>query len=147
MENAAKEKEAMSLVVEFHEACGQSVATRPPLQVSQDLIRLRMRLIDEEVKEVRHELKKLLRPESAEETLSILRLLLKELADLRYVLEGTAVSLGLPINEAFMEVHRSNMTKLWPDGKARHFPGGKVKKGPDYEEADMVKLVPGFVDV
>jgi len=37
--------------------------------------------------------------------------LAKELADLRYVVDGTAVTYNIPIEMAFMEVHRSNMTK------------------------------------
>lgn len=37
--------------------------------------------------------------------------LLDGLADLQYVVSGTAVAFGMPLGKAFDEVHRSNMTK------------------------------------
>lgn len=37
--------------------------------------------------------------------------LLDALCDLAYVVEGTGVAYGLPMEAAFAEVHRSNMTK------------------------------------
>jgi predicted HAD superfamily Cof-like phosphohydrolase len=75
-----------------------------------------------------------------------LRRLLKELCDLRYVVEGAAASLGLPIEEAYREVHRSNMSKLGPGGKPIYDPGGKVMKGPNYSPADMERFVPPIID-
>lgn len=40
---------------------------------------------------------------------------LDAIADLQYVLLGTAVAFDLPLQEAFEEVHRSNMTKEKPN--------------------------------
>lgn len=37
--------------------------------------------------------------------------LTKELADLEYVVKGTAVTYGVPLRAAYIEVHRSNMSK------------------------------------
>jgi predicted HAD superfamily Cof-like phosphohydrolase len=106
-----------------------------------------MRLLREEFEEVMAELAKLARTDSPQATPSILRDLLKELSDLRYVTEGCAVSLGLPIDAAYAEVHRSNMSKLGPDGRPLYRDDGKVLKGPDYAPADMTKLVPDVIDV
>ncbi len=58
---------------------------------------------------------------------------LDALCDMRYVADGTALSLGLAdvFSEAFEEVHRSNMSKL-VDGKPLKSTAGRVVKGTDY---------------
>ncbi len=81
---------------------------------------LRLSLIEEEFKEVLEEMN----------TFNKIKLA-KELADLLYVVYGTAVSFGIPIDEVFDEVHRSNMSKL-VDGKPLKREDGKVLKGPNY---------------
>lgn len=58
--------------------------------------------------------------------------LAKELADLLYVVYGTAVEAGIPLDEVFAEVHRSNMTKSQSKDS-----GGKIMKGNDFEPADI----------
>jgi predicted HAD superfamily Cof-like phosphohydrolase len=63
--------------------------------------------------------------------------LTKELADLLYIVYGTAVTFGLPLEEVFTEVHRSNMSKLGADGKPLYRADGKVLKGPNYQEPDL----------
>ena len=63
--------------------------------------------------------------------------LAKELADLLYVVYGTAVTFDIDIDRAFAEVHKSNMSKLGVDGKPIYRDDGKVLKGPNYREADM----------
>lgn len=137
----------MTLVREFHEAFVQPAPSHPPLRVDPDVVRFRARLIREEYEEVKVELEALSAgcsdPLVVHETLSKL---LKELADLRYVLEGAAVTFGLPIDEAFAEVHRSNLSKLLPDGSVLRREDGKVLKGPNYTEADMSKLVPPIIE-
>lgn len=52
-------------------------------------------------------------------------------ADLLYVVFGLGVTLGLPSEALFAEVHRSNMTK---DVMNRHGKGGK---GPEFEPPDI----------
>lgn len=147
-------------VREFHEAFGLP-APQHPSQPDTELVRLRMRLIREEFEEVMEELtwfsRNMSDPDvraSAEwrqvawEVLNEKhRRLLKELSDLRYVVEGTAVAFGLDISGAYMEVHRSNMSKLGEDGKPVLREDGKVLKGPNYFEADMSKFVPDIIDV
>jgi predicted HAD superfamily Cof-like phosphohydrolase len=80
------------------------------------------------------------------------------IADLLYVVYGTAVQYGIEIAPVLTEVHRSNMTKLWTDeeiqialppavtiDRVSHGPrgwlvkrqDGKVIKSPSYEPADI----------
>jgi predicted HAD superfamily Cof-like phosphohydrolase len=140
----------MSIVREVHEATGQDAPQSPPLKHDPDMIRLRIRLIREETKEVVAELSALLydpAAKTAEGTIDIYRRLLKELADLRYVTEGTAVALGLPIDCAYAAVHASNMSKIPSDGLIRKDEGGKVLKPDSYRPADMTEFVPNIVDI
>ena len=67
--------------------------------------------------------------------------LLKELADILYVVYGYAATYGLPIDAAFKRVHESNMSKLGEDGKPIYREDGKVLKGPNYKPADLSDLV------
>jgi len=62
--------------------------------------------------------------------------LAKELADVLYVVYGTAIEAGIPLDAVFAEVHKSNMTKAVNKDK-----GGKVTKGPDYEPPDVVEVL------
>ena len=136
----------MSVTREFHEAFDLPRPDTIPVPPDEDLIRLRMRLIKEEYVEVRAELTKLLSPLSVDETLDTFRNLLKELSDLRYVVEGCAVAFGLDIEGAYLEVHRSNMSKLGEDGKPIYREDGKVLKGPGYTEADLTPFVPPVLE-
>lgn len=63
--------------------------------------------------------------------------LAKELADLLYVVYGTADELHIPLEEVFAKVHQSNMDKLWPDGKVHYNEYGKVIKPPTYSPPDL----------
>ena len=137
----------MTVVRKFHEAFGQPAPASPPLKPDRDLVMLRLRLIREEYQEGYDELATLALPQSVPETFETYRRLLKELADLRYVLEGAAVAFGLPIDEAFTVVHRSNMSKLGVDGKPIYREDGKALKGPCYAPPDMLGLVPSPITI
>lgn len=65
----------------------------------------------------------------------------KELADLVYVAYGTAISLGIDLDEALRRVHASNMSKLGPDGKPKLREDGKILKPDTYVEPDMTGVV------
>ena len=56
-----------------------------------------------------------------------------ELADVVYVAYGTALVHGIDLDAVLAEVHRSNMTKLGPDGRVARRADGKVLKGEHYE--------------
>lgn len=94
-------------VEEFHKAFGLVVNTSPTLD-SIATMTLREDLMDEELKEVKEALWK----GSLEE-------ITKEMADLLYVIFGTAVSLGLQekLVQVFNIIHESNMSKLDENGK------------------------------
>lgn len=62
--------------------------------------------------------------------------LLDALADLAYVVAGTAVAYGLPLAEAFAEVHRSNMTKT-----ASRSRDGHPDKGDGYSPPDLARVM------
>lgn len=130
----------MTLVREFHEAFGLTVADVPSVP-SDSEIRLRVRLIKEETAEVCDELIRLIahrrNHDSFVDVAQTLRNLLGELCDLRYVTEGTAVSFGLDIDRAYEAVHAANMAKVWPDGEVHRDSGGKVIKPPNHQSADL----------
>lgn len=131
----------MTIVREFHARFGLPAPLTPPLVPDPALVRLRARLIREEFYEVIKELEPMAHTSDPVVINQRMRALLKELADLRYVVEGAAVAFGLPIDEAFELVHASNMTKT---GKADA--GGKILKGPDYVAPDLTRLVPSIVE-
>lgn len=94
-----------------------------------DHVRLRIRLITEEAQEVRDALLTFLRDGRAGDRPN----LAKELADLVYVVYGTAAELGIDLDEAIKRVHESNMTKDFsqPSGHT------KAMKGEGYREPYM----------
>ncbi len=61
----------------------------------------------------------------------------KELADVLYVVYGTAVSLGIDMEPVFKEVHRSNMSKV--GGYKRE--DGKWVKPSTYSPASLDKIL------
>lgn len=96
-----------------------------PVRVS-----LRLKLIDEEFKEVIEAFQQKDRVQIA-----------KELTDLLYVVYGAGDVFGLDLDECFRLVHESNMSKLGEDGKPIYREDGKVLKGPNYKPADLTKVV------
>lgn len=58
------------------------------------------------------------------------------LADLLYVVYGTAVAYGIPIDEVFNEVHASNMTKRAVDHAA-----GQKGKGEGYKAPNITAVL------
>lgn len=117
-------------VREFH------VATDAAVNKAFDvgLLALRKALIAEEVKELFAEIDRAI--EELKTTGQVARPtrlnMMKEIADVQYVLSGTSVSFGLPASEVFARVHVSNMSKLGADGKPALRADGKVLKGPNY---------------
>ena len=114
-------------VAAFMEAMGQVFDASK----EEEIIKLRQRLIMEEAGEVYDELDRPVLNRVA---------LTKELADLLYVVYGTAEQLSLPLEPAFSRVHRSNMSKLDDNGKPIYREDGKVLKGPKYEKPNLDEL-------
>jgi predicted HAD superfamily Cof-like phosphohydrolase len=67
--------------------------------------------------------------------------LLKELADLKYVIDQLCCLLGWDIDEAQDLVHQNNLSKLGPDGKVIRREDGKVLKPEGYKKVDLSHLV------
>lgn len=131
------------LLREFHETYGAAI-DQP---FTEDLIDLRMNLISEESREVEEEIDKAF-PLGEQHlgyyeylpfnpSLIDKKALTKELADLMYVTIGFATTFGLPLEEVFYEVHKSNMSKLGPDGEVLRREDGKILKGINYKEPDL----------
>jgi len=69
---------------------------------------------------------------------------LDALTDILYVVHGTILKHGLQdyIDDAFIEVHKSNMSKKDPNGKEIKNPDtGKVTKGTHYIPPDLKKVL------
>lgn len=118
-----------NLVKDWHTKFGVPVAHTPKL-ISKTRQELRLTLIDEELRELREAMAKDDLVEIAD-----------ALADLEYVLHGTAIEYGIPQDDVFAEVHRSNMSKLWPDGKPRYRKDGKVLKPSTYSPANIKPIL------
>ena len=63
------------------------------------------------------------------------------LADMVYVIYGTALSFGIDLDAVLTEVHRSNMSKLGDDGMPLYKPNGKVAKGPLFSKPDIAQVL------
>lgn len=63
------------------------------------------------------------------------------LADIAYVVYGSALAHGIDLDAVLEEVHRSNMSKLGPDGQPICRPDGKVIKGPNYFRPDIASVL------
>lgn len=71
------------------------------------------------------------------------RWLAKELADLVYVCFGSAQKPGIDLDTAFRIVHRSNMTKIHPDGTYQVREDGKILKPDTYVPPDLAPAIHG----
>jgi predicted HAD superfamily Cof-like phosphohydrolase len=91
---------AQVMVEEFHRAFDILVHPSPTI-VDEQTRELRIKLIQEEFEELKEAL-----------THGDLESISKEIADLLYVVYGTAVSHGIDMDPVFREVHRSNMSKV-----------------------------------
>lgn len=123
----------LALVTQFMSAMGQPVG-----QGFEDApgINLGIALIEEEFIELTdaaHSASK--NPQAKKENFA------KELADLLYVTYWLAARIGIDIDKAFHEVHKSNMSKLGDDGKPVKRADGKVLKGPNYKAPDLSHIV------
>lgn len=129
-------------VLDFHRATGAQIGGG--LENEAD-IHLRVDLIAEEF----HELRDALAAYACSSDVGDLLAIADALGDLDYVVNGAAVAFGMPMEAIAREVHRSNMTKLLPNGEALLRDDGKVLKGPNFELPDMfgVLLRAGILQV
>ena len=113
------------MVAAFHRAFDIAIGTLPAVPDAATCA-LRVSLIQEEFAELREALHQ----EDIEG-------IAKELADLLYVVYGTAVSCGIDMAPVFREVHRSNMSKVGGHKRA----DGKWLKPPDYSPAHLQSIL------
>lgn len=117
--------DAQQMVLEFHRQFDIQVASSPTVP-DDETQTLRVRLIQEEFDELQEALKN-----------KKLSSIAKELADLLYVVYGTAVSCGIDMEPVFKEVQRSNMSKI--GGHKRE--DGKWVKPPTYSPANIEPII------
>lgn len=112
---------ALEALLDFHQKMKQTIGDprSPNVQQEKDF---RLELIREELKELEEALE-------ANDTVKVA----DGLADLIYVLTGSAVTWGIDIASVFDEVHRSNMTKKPENRRA----DGKVLKDADFSPANI----------
>lgn len=117
------------LVGDFMEAFGQQVNIEPTMR-DKSIQDLRVDLIAEELEEL----------ELAITNTDIVEMA-DALTDLLYVVYGAGHAFGIDLDECFLEVHSSNMSKLGEDGKPIYREDGKVLKGPDYFPPDLKEIL------
>lgn len=115
----------VEMVREFHKKYGEPIANKPYDICSYGLFNLRWDLHREE----HEELDRVMNSGDLEG-------IADGIADLIYVLIGTALCYGIPMDAVFAEVHRSNMTK---DGTRRA--DGKILKGESFEPPKIKEIL------
>jgi predicted HAD superfamily Cof-like phosphohydrolase len=113
-------------VTEFHRVFSHPINA----PWTDELIKLRLDLLLEELCELEEALLARDRPHAAQES-----------ADLEYVLHGTTISLGIDLDTAVAEVHRANLSKLDDDGQPIYRADGKVLKSRNYRKPDCSSAV------
>lgn len=119
------------LVGDFMEACDQQVLSSPTFP-DWNIQELRVSLIEEEFKE-------LLDGISRDDIVEVA----DALTDLLYVVYGAGHSFGIDLDACFAEVHRSNMTKLGPEGRAIKREDGKIMKPESYSPPNLESILKG----
>lgn len=116
-------------VAEFH-ITYKCVINKIPSWPDQDTLDVRMKLIEEELQELKDGIvhKDIVEVADA-------------LTDLLYVVYGTGHSFGIDLDACFAEVHASNMTKLDENGQPIFREDGKVLKGPNFREPDLENVL------
>ena len=109
----------------FMDAFGQEVKEKAEFP-RQKIVKLRYGLISEEL----NELKKAIKNKNLQEVADAL-------TDILYVTYGAGHAFGINLDKCFLEVQRSNMSKLDTDGKPIYNDRGKVMKGPNYFKPNL----------
>ena len=117
------------LVEDFMEAMGQDVNVVPTFP-EEDIQRLRLDLIEEELDELHYAIDNKNMVEIAD-----------ALGDLLYVVYGAGHAFGIDLDECFKEIHASNMSKLGPDGKPIKREDGKVLKPDTFFPPDLKSIL------
>ncbi|MBH0177673.1 MAG: hypothetical protein HP491_07350 [Nitrospira sp.] len=114
-----------TMVQDFHRKFDILIRTAPT-NLPDEIQQLRVRLIQEEFDELKESM-----------ATGNLASVAKEMADLLYVVYGTAVSYGIDMKPVFQEVHRSNLSKVGGYKRA----DGKWIKPPTYSPAKLEPIL------
>jgi predicted HAD superfamily Cof-like phosphohydrolase len=117
-------------VAEFHMAFNLPMQQLPSSEIDPALARLRVALLEEEIGEF----------VAASEKGDLVGIA-DALADIVYVIYGTALTYGIDLDTVLREVHRSNMSKLGSDGKPLIREDGKVLKSEKYFPPDIESVL------
>lgn len=151
----ADRRNSYERVREFHETFGHPVADEPTTIADERYV-LRLALILEEaieladalgfptddIKDSADYMLNKIGPRIYDDKVDIVAVA-DALGDLEYVVNGAALEMGIPLPAVVEEIHRSNMTKLGPDGKPIYRADGKILKGEDYEPPNLQEVL-GF---
>ncbi len=127
MENMEKEiKSTIDKVKEFHRVFKRAINVFPVF--GQKEVDLRIKLLDEELNELKFALYTCNRIKT-----------LDALTDLQYILDGTYIALGYARikEQAFDEVHKSNMAKLDKNNEPIIREDGKILKPEGWQEPNL----------
>lgn len=130
-------KTQLNAVKDFHEGFQQINGTEPVL-ITHEEVQLRHKLMAEENDEyLEASLKDGLYTEER------LTEIADALGDQLYILCGTILKHGMQhiIEDVFAEIHRSNMSKLGPDGKPLLREDGKILKGEGYFKPNLKQFI------
>jgi predicted HAD superfamily Cof-like phosphohydrolase len=122
--------EIAAAVAEFHAAFSLPMQRFPSAEIDDALTRLRVELLEEEVGEF-------VAASGKRDLVGIA----DALADIIYVVYGTALTYGIDLDPVLSEVHRSNMSKLDSDGKPLIRDDGKVLKSGQYFPPDIASVL------
>lgn len=131
------DKPAATLVAEFNVAFENELANQPMSadDIGTDLECMLKSLIDEEYDEF------IVAREAHD-----LEGVIDALQDLKYVIYGYELRLGIATEEHFAEVHSANMRKLGPDGKPIRRADGKIIKPEGWTGPDHGALIDAIED-
>lgn len=139
------------MVKEFHLKFGHPVGEEPSLFEDVSRAPLRLELIREEFcelleasgyKDAALEIRSVYLNPDADFSETLVGIA-DALGDLEYVVNGMALELGINLPQVVSEIHRSNMTKLGPDGNPIYREDGKILKGKDYEPPNIDRVIFG----
>ena len=116
-------------VKEFMQKFRQEVKSKPSFP-DDNIIKLRINLIKEELLE----LEEALNEKNIEETADAL-------TDILYVTYGAGHAFGIDLDKCFDEVQKSNMSKLDKFGNPIYNEQGKVMKGPYFFKPNLSKFI------
>lgn len=125
-------------VKEFMTTFGQEVKSEPEFP-GDDVVDLRLDLIHEEFTELETAISQYIKKELSQQ--QALTEVSDALTDLLVVIYGAGHAFGIDLDQCFLEVHRSNMSKLGEDGKPIYREDGKILKGPGYSPPDLKSVI------